>query len=110
MLLVSRVEALRVCECFIVSLCFLALVAEVSKKVTFFYSPWGFESEAKELVFDDLRMWVFMVLISGLPLQVCKVSGFWFLVFLFVSFVQSCCKVKVFSFCFCFICNLHLFY
>lgn len=109
MLLVSRVEALRVCECFIVSLCLLALVAEVSKKVIFFFSL-GFESEAKELVFDDLRMWAFMVLSSGLPLQVCKVSGFWFLVFLFVSFVQSCCKVKVFSFCFCFIWSLHLFY
>lgn len=66
MLLVSRVEALRVCECFIVSLCFLALVAEVSKKVTFFFfPPWGFESEVKELVFYDLRMWVFMVLSSG---------------------------------------------
>lgn len=67
MLLVSRVEALRVFECFIVFLCFLALVAEVSKKVTVFFSlsPWGFESEVKELVFDDIRMWVYMVLSSG---------------------------------------------
>lgn len=97
MLLVSRVEALRVCECFIVSLCFLALVAEVSKKVIFFFSL-GFESEAKELVFDDLRMWVFMVLSSGLPLQVCKVSGFWFF-YLFPLF-KAVAKLKFLAFVF----------
>lgn len=31
----------------------------------FSLSPWGFESEIKELVFDDIRMWVYMVLSSG---------------------------------------------